>query len=150
VDASYPQSPLQAGCRFNSVVDALDDCEDDNSIRLIRELLAETRGLQKFQLRIFLTSRPKLAIRRSFNHISEAKRQDLVLHNIHRSIVDHDISVFLNIILKLLGRIVSLLLADLVRMLLNTWFTILLDYLYGLQLPAVLSGMETHLSLPND
>jgi hypothetical protein len=90
LDADSIQSPLLL------VVDALDECESDSDIRSILQLLTEARDLHNFQLRIFLTSRPEIAIRHGFRDIPKAEHQDFVLHNISRSIVDHDISVFLH------------------------------------------------------
>jgi hypothetical protein len=57
--------------------------------------LAETRLLQRVWLRVFLTSRPDIPIRYGIIQIPDAERQDFVLHNISPSIVDHDISIFL-------------------------------------------------------
>jgi hypothetical protein len=85
------------------VVDALDECDDDNSIRIILELLAEARSLKRVRLRVFLTSRPEVPIRHSFYQLPEAERYYTVLHNISPSIVDHDISIFLEHSLRLIG-----------------------------------------------
>jgi len=48
---------------FIVVVDALDECDDENNIRIILQLLAEARSLNTVRLRVFLTSRPDLPIR---------------------------------------------------------------------------------------
>jgi hypothetical protein len=73
------------------VIDALDECDGDNDIRAILQLLAEARSL----LRVFLTSRPEIPIRHGFYEIPEAEHQDFVLHNISPPDVDRDISIFL-------------------------------------------------------
>ncbi|OCL05397.1 hypothetical protein AOQ84DRAFT_322981, partial [Glonium stellatum] len=78
------------------VIDALDECEGDEDIKSILQLLANPQNWQNAQLRIFLTSRPEIPIRYNFYRIPEAKRQDFVLHNISSSIIEHDISVFLD------------------------------------------------------
>jgi hypothetical protein len=44
---------------------------------------------------VFLTSRPEVPIRHGFRQIADLEHKDVVLHNISPSIVDHDISVFL-------------------------------------------------------
>ncbi|KAF2395503.1 hypothetical protein EJ06DRAFT_270558 [Trichodelitschia bisporula] len=75
---------------FMLVVDALDECENEDSIRIILQLLAEARLLERPRLRVFLTSRPWLPIK-----IPEDEHRDFVLHNIPPSIVDHDIRTFL-------------------------------------------------------
>ncbi|KAF1810015.1 hypothetical protein P152DRAFT_460833 [Eremomyces bilateralis CBS 781.70] len=54
--------------RYILIVDALDECEDENDIRTILELLAEAQSLETVQLRVFLTSRPEVPIRNSFDH----------------------------------------------------------------------------------
>lgn len=77
------------------VVDALDECEDDNDVRRILELLAEARSLKTVQLRVFLTSRPEIPIRYSMHNIPQAEHQDFLLHNVPSPIVNHDILLFL-------------------------------------------------------
>jgi hypothetical protein len=47
------------------VVDALDECEGDDNVRIILELLAEARSLKTVRLRVFLTSRPEIPIRQA-------------------------------------------------------------------------------------
>ena len=102
-----PLSKLDGnGCHssYILVVDALDECDDDINIRIILQLLAEARSLQRVQLRVFLTTRPEISIRHGFNQIPDAGRQDFVLHSISPSIVDHDISIFLEYDLGLIGK----------------------------------------------
>jgi hypothetical protein len=77
------------------VVDALDECDGDSNIRIIVQLLAEARSLTRVRLRVLLTSRPEVPVRRGFYQVPEAGHQDVVLHNISRPIVDHDITLFL-------------------------------------------------------
>jgi hypothetical protein len=77
------------------VIDALDECKDENDIQRILELLAEARALRTVRLRVFVTSRPEIPIRHGFYKIPEAEHQDFVLHNILLSVIKHDISVFL-------------------------------------------------------
>lgn len=77
------------------VVDALDECDDDRDIGMILQLLAKARALKAAHLRVFLTSRPEVRIRHGISEIPNADHEDFILHDISRSIVDHDISVFL-------------------------------------------------------
>lgn len=86
------------------VVDALDECDGDSNIRIIVQLLAEARSLTRARLRVLLTSRPEVPIRHGFYQIPDAEHQDVVLHNISRSIVDHDITLFLQHNLQLIAR----------------------------------------------
>jgi hypothetical protein len=84
------------------VVDALDECDDEQNIRIIPQLLAEARSLEKVRLRVFLTSRPEVPIRSEFCHIPDAEHKDFILHNISPSIVDNDIYIFLEYNLRLI------------------------------------------------
>ncbi|PQE28651.1 vegetative incompatibility het-e-1 protein [Rutstroemia sp. NJR-2017a WRK4] len=77
------------------IVDALDECDNEEHIRMILQLLAEARALKTIQLRVFLTSRPEIPIRHSIYQIPQAEHRDFVLHNILSSIIDHDIYVFM-------------------------------------------------------
>jgi hypothetical protein len=86
------------------VVDALDECDNDNNIRIIIHLLAEARSLKTIRLRVFLTSRPEIPIRYGLSQLPNADLRDFVLHNISPSIVDHDISIFFAYNLKLIGK----------------------------------------------
>ncbi|KAI9861064.1 MAG: hypothetical protein M1813_005493 [Trichoglossum hirsutum] len=86
------------------VVDALDECEDENDIRRTLQLLAEARALTKVRLRVFMTSRPEIPIRHGFYDIPEAERQDFVLHNISLSVIEHDISLFFEYNLGIIRR----------------------------------------------
>jgi hypothetical protein len=77
------------------VVDALDECDDENDIRTIIRLLAEARSLKPVRFRVFLTSRPEIPIRYGFGQMPESEHQDFVLHNISPPTVNHDIRTFL-------------------------------------------------------
>jgi hypothetical protein len=88
---------------FVLVVDALDECEGDNDIRTIVRLLAETQSLTRARLRVLLTSRSEQPNRPGFFKIPKATHQDVVLQNISRSIVDHDIALFFQHSLGLTG-----------------------------------------------
>ncbi|PQE23326.1 WD40 YVTN repeat-like-containing domain protein [Rutstroemia sp. NJR-2017a BBW] len=77
------------------IIDALDECDNENDIQMILQLLATARELKTIQLRVFLTSRPEIPIRYGIYQIPQAEHCDFVLHNISPSIVDHDIYIFL-------------------------------------------------------
>jgi hypothetical protein len=85
------------------IIDALDECEGDNDIRIILQLLAEAQSLQRVQLRILLTSRPEIPIRYGFHQIPLEEHKDVVLHSISPLIVDKDIHTFLEHDLKSIG-----------------------------------------------
>jgi hypothetical protein len=87
------------------VVDALDECDSDNNIRIIVQLLAEARSsLTSVRLRVLLTSRPEVPIRHEFGQMADTEHKDVVLHSIPPSIVDHDIVLFLKHHLQLIAK----------------------------------------------
>jgi hypothetical protein len=94
------------GCRasYVLVIDALDECDDDSNIRIILQLLAEAQTLERVRLQVFLTSRPEIPIRYGFCQIPDTEYQDFVLHNISPSVIDHDIFIFLEYNLRLIGQ----------------------------------------------
>ena len=103
----HPLSKLDSkGClsSYILVVDALDECDDDNNIQVILKLLAEARSLERVRLQVFLTSRPEIPIRYGFCQIPDVEHQDFVLHRISPSIIDHDIYIFLEYNLRLIGQ----------------------------------------------
>ena len=80
------------------VIDALDECEDEQDARLIIRLFSQARDLntQAVQMRIFVTSRPETPIRLGFrNDIPASDHQDFILHHISKPTIEHDITVFL-------------------------------------------------------
>ncbi|KFZ24680.1 hypothetical protein V502_00841, partial [Pseudogymnoascus sp. VKM F-4520 (FW-2644)] len=77
------------------VVDALDECEGDNDVRKILELLAEARSLKTVRLRVFLTSRSEIPIRRGIRRIPQVENWDFTLQNIPLDVVNRDICLFL-------------------------------------------------------
>ncbi|SLM33335.1 P-loop containing nucleoside triphosphate hydrolase [Lasallia pustulata] len=83
---SYPSS-------YILVIDALDECDNDDDIQTILKLLAEAQTFQTIRLRVLLTSRPEIPIRHGFYQIPEAEHQSFVLHHISPSIIDHDITL---------------------------------------------------------
>jgi hypothetical protein len=76
------------------VIDALDECEGDNDIRLIIRLLPQLQNITAIRLRVLLTSRPDLPIRLGFLKIASNDHKDLVLHDIPMEAIKHDISLF--------------------------------------------------------
>ena len=92
-----PLSKLQLTPRpvWNFVIDALDECDADNDIRLLLQLLVEIKGLDTVDLGVFVTSRPEIPIRLGFKAMPHIIHQSLDFRNIPRSIIEHDIMVFL-------------------------------------------------------
>jgi hypothetical protein len=79
------------------IVDALDECDNEDHIHTILQLLAEARSLTTVRLRVFLTSRPEVPIRHGIRAIPQAEHQDFILHDIPPAIVSHDITLFLQV-----------------------------------------------------
>jgi hypothetical protein len=84
------------------IIDALDECEGENDIRIILRLLAEVRSLKKVRLRVLITSRPEISIRYGFCQIPDSEHHDFILHDIEAAILDHDISIFLDYEMRLI------------------------------------------------
>lgn len=77
------------------VIDALDECDNDNDISYLLQLLPQVQKLSALRLRIFLTSRPEFPIRLGVSKMANHEHQDLALHEIPEEVTAHDISLFL-------------------------------------------------------
>jgi hypothetical protein len=77
------------------VIDALDECEHDQDIRIIIRLLPLLQKANAIRLRIFLTSRPELPISLGFSEITNHEYQNLALHEIPEKVTERDIRLFL-------------------------------------------------------
>ena len=77
------------------LIDTLDECEGEDDVRVILQLLPRLQRLISVHLRVFVTSRPELPIRLGFKQIANDDHQDLVLHEIPRPVIEHDIALFL-------------------------------------------------------
>jgi hypothetical protein len=75
------------------VIDALDECDREDDIQVIIRLLFRLQSFHSVRLRVLLTSRPELPIRLGFKQNTD--HQDLVLHELPRPVIEHDIRVFL-------------------------------------------------------
>jgi hypothetical protein len=98
-----PLSKLEGPAIFVLVIDALDECEGSNDTQLIVQLLAMSGSLQHVRLRVFLTSRPEVPIQYGLGQVPDAERRDFLLHQVSPSIVDHDIRLYLENRLNLIG-----------------------------------------------
>lgn len=93
--------PLEAFCSSSPdtrpiviIVDALDECDNEDQIRLVISLLSRLRTLRPPRVKIFFTSRPELPPRHGFQKI-EGTYDDFVLHEMPKSEIAHDISQYL-------------------------------------------------------
>jgi NACHT domain len=77
------------------VIDAVDECGTDDDMSHIVELLLDARGINQTALRVFVTSRPEVAIRNGFDHDLDQHHLNLVLHQISEFVVRSDLFIFL-------------------------------------------------------
>ncbi|KAK6356001.1 hypothetical protein TWF718_000374 [Orbilia javanica] len=77
------------------VIDALDECQDEYKVGQVLCLLEKLRKIQAIKIRIFLTSRPELPIRLGFRSMSPNAHQSIILQDLPRATIQHDIEVFL-------------------------------------------------------
>ncbi|KAL5604735.1 uncharacterized protein BROUX77_004921 [Berkeleyomyces rouxiae] len=78
------------------VIDALDECDNDDDIKLIINLFSSCAKITNLNMKLkwLITSRPDLPIRLGFSAV-KGTFQGLVLHEISPSFVERDISTFL-------------------------------------------------------
>lgn len=79
---------------FVVVLDALDECDDFNDVRLLLRLLGDTQNMTGLGLRVLVTSRPEIPIRLGFHNMKHIAYHELALHDVPRAIVDQDITRF--------------------------------------------------------
>lgn len=79
-----PQNPQR---KLVVVVDALDECDQEEDATTIISLLPQVKQLSSVCLKFFVTSRPEFPIRLEFNKISHSY-QDLALHHVDEDIVE--------------------------------------------------------------
>ncbi|GFN20841.1 vegetative incompatibility protein HET-E-1 [Aspergillus tubingensis] len=76
------------------VVDALDECNDEDDIKLLIELFCSPRTTRNLRLRFLTTSRLELPIRLGLNTVNGAYR-DLTLDEVPSHVIKNDIKIFL-------------------------------------------------------
>ncbi|OJJ68072.1 hypothetical protein ASPBRDRAFT_47014 [Aspergillus brasiliensis CBS 101740] len=77
------------------VIDALDECEPEEDVEIILDLLPEVEVATKMAIRFFLTSRPEIPIRFGFDQIDKSKYQRTILQNLDEDVIKHDIALYL-------------------------------------------------------
>ncbi|QYT05214.1 WD_REPEATS_REGION domain-containing protein [Trichoderma simmonsii] len=81
------------------VIDALDECDLEEDVRLMVLLLARAMEVTSVRLRFFITSRPELPIRLGFKSIGDSYKE-LALHEIPKPDIKNDIAIYLEDELK--------------------------------------------------
>ncbi|KAF3315864.1 hypothetical protein TWF173_003061 [Orbilia oligospora] len=75
------------------VIDALDECDREQDQELIVSLLAKLGEIKSIKIYVFLTSRPELPLRISFEKLPGNMHRDMILHKIPG--IKEDITTFL-------------------------------------------------------
>ncbi|KAF3260565.1 hypothetical protein TWF192_009846 [Orbilia oligospora] len=75
------------------VIDALDECDREQDQELIVSLLAKLEKIKSIKIYVFLTSRPELPLRISFEKLPGNMHRDMILHKIPG--IQEDITTFL-------------------------------------------------------
>jgi hypothetical protein len=76
------------------VIDALDECDNSESIKTMLLLLSRVEAITSVRLRIFVTSRPELPVELGFRKMSGDLHHDVRLEEAQEGSIAHDIRVF--------------------------------------------------------
>ncbi|KAE8556238.1 hypothetical protein TMatcc_003576 [Talaromyces marneffei ATCC 18224] len=76
------------------VIDALDECESEDDISQLLQCLGDLTRLKHVQFQVFITSRPEQPIKLGFGRIESLSRRDFILHDIEKSLVEHDLRLY--------------------------------------------------------
>lgn len=82
------------------VIDAVDECDNENDTRVILRVIAATRSLTNIRLRIFITSRPEAPIRHLVNKIPASECEIFLLHEVAHALIDRDLNIFFESIFR--------------------------------------------------
>ncbi|KAI9040412.1 WD40 repeat domain-containing protein [Aspergillus affinis] len=74
------------------VIDALDECQVSADVAAFLSTLPKLNNLKDVQLRVFITSRPEPPVIKGFRPID---KDVIILHQVKRSTIEDDISIFL-------------------------------------------------------
>jgi hypothetical protein len=100
IKSDKPSSPPS----YLLIIDALDKCNNEGHVRTNLQLLAEARSLTTVRLRVFLISRLEVLIRHGIHAILQDDYKDFVLYNIQPTIINYNISIFLEHHLEIIGQ----------------------------------------------
>ncbi|TGZ80730.1 WD40 repeat-like protein [Ascodesmis nigricans] len=79
---------------FVVIIDALDECENNDDIQLILRVLARANEIHATHLKVFVTSRPETPIRKIFGYTMMKMHQLQILHHVPRETIDHNIRLY--------------------------------------------------------
>lgn len=80
--------------RLLVVVDALDECNSTDDVIVLIQCLEKMTNIEGTDCRVFITSRPDQPIRVGLNSSTSVPRENFILHDIERSIVDEDLRLY--------------------------------------------------------
>lgn len=86
--------PLQA-TPLVAIIDALDECEQEQSVRTVLRLLSRVSYTTPISLRLFVTSRPELPIRLGFAEMDGEAHYDVELQKATEPTIERDITLYL-------------------------------------------------------
>ena len=77
------------------IVDALDECDSDDHLKLVMQLFSQTRTIPNIRVKLLLTSRPELRVRLGFKKIPQDVFDDFILHEVSPTLIERDIEAYL-------------------------------------------------------
>lgn len=104
------------------VIDALDECDRDEDMRLVIRLLTRLKTIESLKLKIFLTSRPEVHVRLGFKAI-QSDYQDFILHEIAEPTIQRDLYLYLEHELSKIRQTYNHIASDQSRELATNWPT---------------------------
>ncbi|TGZ80762.1 hypothetical protein EX30DRAFT_307309, partial [Ascodesmis nigricans] len=79
---------------FVVIIDALDECEKDDEMRLILRVIAQANEIRTTRLKVFITSRPEATIREVFGDAAMITHQLRVLQKVPKKTIYHGIRLY--------------------------------------------------------
>jgi hypothetical protein len=76
------------------VVDALDECIEERSVRGILSCLGKPQSLKSVRLKVLVTSRPSLGIRSNLNRFSGSRYRTMSLDEVPQAVVERDLRLY--------------------------------------------------------
>jgi hypothetical protein len=77
------------------VIDALDECDREDDVKVILTLLSRLQYISTVQMRVFVTSRPELPIKFGFQTMGSHLHHDIEMEEVQATTIEHDIRVYL-------------------------------------------------------
>ena len=77
------------------VIDALNECENDNDVKILFKLLSQAQKIKNIRFRILMINKPELFIQFEFNEMKQKAHQNVYLYEIVKNIIDHNIFAYL-------------------------------------------------------